>query len=185
MCARCTTTNGVTFFRLVSFGMNSGPCCMVWIRRCPIWNCWLQDVILCDLFTQKALHSLYNYLEKKTPKICALKFLIYPVWTIWIRIRNVRLFKYLFNKHIINLTRESFITIGTHVLWGNDDLLLTYFKCLCLFIIFFKKAHRRKCFSKFEITFAIDEFQIDPVRALPHWNRGSLCQVTTPMRDRQ
>ena len=25
---------------------------------------------------------------------------------------------------------------------------------------------------------AIDEFQIDPVRALPHWNRGSLCQVT-------
>ena len=31
----------------------------------------------------------------------------------------------------------------------------------------------------------IDEFQIDPVRALPHWNRGFLCQVTTPMRGRQ
>ena len=29
------------------------------------------------------------------------------------------------------------------------------------------------------------EFKIDPVRALPHWNRGSLCQVTTPMRGRQ
>ena len=27
-------------------------------------------------------------------------------------------------------------------------------------------------------------FQIDPVCALPHWNRGSLCQVTTPMRVR-
>ena len=29
----------------------------------------------------------------------------------------------------------------------------------------------------------IDEFQIDPV-CTPHWNRGSLCQVTTPMRGR-
>ena len=31
----------------------------------------------------------------------------------------------------------------------------------------------------------IDEFQIDPVRALPHWNRGSLCQGSTLMRGRQ
>ena len=31
----------------------------------------------------------------------------------------------------------------------------------------------------------IDEFQIEQVRALPHWNRGSLCQVTTLMRGRQ
>ena len=40
-------------------------------------------------------------------------------------------------------------------------------------------------FFQQENTWYIDEFQIDPVRALPHWNRGSLCQVTTPMRDRQ
>ena len=31
----------------------------------------------------------------------------------------------------------------------------------------------------------IDEFQIEQVRALPHCNRGSLCQVTTLMRGRQ
>ena len=44
-----------------------------------------------------------------------------------------------------------------------------------------QKKNCRPRVSKRDVKFStrsVDEFQIDPVRALPHWNRGSLCQVT-------
>ena len=51
----------------------------------------------------------------------------------------------------------------------------------------FKLAATRLNYSMFDAlgnaeSGWIDEFQIEQVRALPHWNRGSLCQVTTLMR---
>ena len=68
----------------------------------------------------------------------------------------------------VNVISESFVNMISHMFIIKPQFLV---KKLSQFV-----SQNMRC---------IDKFQIHPVRALPHWNRGPLCQVTTPMRGRQ
>ena len=77
------------------------------------------------------------------------------------------------------------VSLNASILYKNHEIChktnLWKFQLISLFLL---RENSKHAFSIF-VFIPIDEFQIDPVRALPHSNRGSLCQVTTPMRGRQ